>query len=181
MLRLMRKAVPVPINKQPSLPTSDKTAGLIQRNSWLYWYDPIDLISTILSATSLTEKMHFGMAHFVDEPTEYWHSRSWSTSCISTSGEYAYMAVHDRKFAANELDEQARKEFLTDHGMRLEPSPIIQLAPTLDLIHGRGFDAPHSEWRELGRVLQGLLFSSILTKAGCSAYPKAFQIFQFPP
>lgn len=62
MLRLMRKAVPVLISKQPSMPASDKKAGLIQRNSWLYWYDPIDLVSTILSATSLAEKMHFDMA-----------------------------------------------------------------------------------------------------------------------
>jgi len=45
-LRLLRKAVPVLIEKQPSLPGKEKTLQRIQRSSWLYWYDPIDLVKT---------------------------------------------------------------------------------------------------------------------------------------
>jgi hypothetical protein len=89
MLRLLRKAVPVLIEKQPSLPAKEKTLQRIQRSSWLYWYDPIDLVKTISSASALVERTHFGLAHLVDEPVEYWHSRAWASSCISSSGEHA--------------------------------------------------------------------------------------------
>ena len=64
--------------------------------------------------------------------------------------------------------------------MRLHPPPISQIAPALDLILSRAYDAPHSEWRGLGRILQRLLFSSIFTKGGRS-YLKAFQPFQYSP
>lgn len=57
MLRLLRKAVPVVIEKQPSLPSREKGKIQIQRQSWLYWYDPIELVKTILSAPGLTSKM----------------------------------------------------------------------------------------------------------------------------
>ncbi len=95
MLRLLRKAVPVLVEKQPSMPEQGKSDVQIKRKTWLYWYDPIELVRTILSATSLTEKMYFGLAHIVDEPTEYWHSRAWASSCLSTSGEYAYTRQGD--------------------------------------------------------------------------------------
>jgi hypothetical protein len=87
MLRLLRKAVKVTFKKQPSLPARQKQMH-IERMTWLYWYDPIDLVSNILSATMLTDKMYFGMAHIVDEPTEYYHARAWGASNIATSGEY---------------------------------------------------------------------------------------------
>jgi hypothetical protein len=58
MLRLLRKAVPVLIEKQPSLPAKEKTMQRIQRSSWLYWYDPIDLVKTILPSSALVERMH---------------------------------------------------------------------------------------------------------------------------
>ncbi|OXV07835.1 hypothetical protein Egran_04401 [Elaphomyces granulatus] len=34
--------------------------------------------------------MHFGFGHFVDNPTERWHSRAWLASARSTSGRYAH-------------------------------------------------------------------------------------------
>ena len=70
MLRLMRKAIPVQLEKQPSLAMRDKSIGYIVRNTWLYWYDPIDLVTNILSATFLREKMYFGMVQYQDQPTE---------------------------------------------------------------------------------------------------------------
>ena len=89
LLKLLRKALAVIVEKQPSLPQRQK--GLdrqrIERLSWQYWYDPIDLIRTILSATRLREKMFFGMAQYVDEPLELWHSRAWGSSVRTTSGE----------------------------------------------------------------------------------------------
>jgi hypothetical protein len=94
MLRLLRKAVPV-IVEQPSIPEQGKRHVSIKRKTWLYWYDPIELVRTILSATSLTEKMHFGLAHIVDKPTEYWHSEAWASSCLSTSGKYVHTSQGD--------------------------------------------------------------------------------------
>jgi hypothetical protein len=63
--------------------------------------------------------------------------------------------------------------------MRPEESPYVDLCPSLDLIRSRPLDAPHSEWRGLGRILQALLIQEILTKAGASAYLQAFQKFPF--
>ena len=65
------------IEKQPSL--TERRKGIrqrvrIERLSWQYWYDSVDLISMILSASQLRDKMFFGMAEYVDEPTELWHS-----------------------------------------------------------------------------------------------------------
>lgn len=39
------------------------------------------------SATCLRAKMYFGMAQYVDEPTELWQSDAWGSSIRSTSGE----------------------------------------------------------------------------------------------
>ena len=57
----MRKALAVTVEKQPSLPQREKCMERqrIERLAWMYWYDPIDLVRTILSATSLREKMFF--------------------------------------------------------------------------------------------------------------------------
>ena len=63
--------------------------------------------------------------------------------------------------------------------MRPEESPYVDLCPSLDLIRSRPLDAPHSEWRGLGRILQALLIQEVLTKAGASAYLQAFQKFPF--
>src|SRR6266516_6488970 len=94
LLRLLRKSVPVTVSKQPSLPMKQKrnmqAATIIHRASWLYWFDPIDLARSILSATKLFENAHFGMAEWVDEPVEFWHSRSWASSSIATPGQHVY-------------------------------------------------------------------------------------------
>ena len=63
MMRLLRKAIPVTFRKQATLPTREKQSWRIERMSWIYWYDPKDLIRVILSATKLTDHMHFGVAH----------------------------------------------------------------------------------------------------------------------
>ena len=53
------------------------------------WFNPISLFHSILSSNLATEKMHFGMAEYVDEPVELWHSRSWGSSVRTTSGDFA--------------------------------------------------------------------------------------------
>ena len=98
LLQLMRRAIKVTIEKLPSLAEKQKgrrQRERIERLAWQYWYEPLDLIQAILSATKLCEKMHFGMAQFVDEPTELWHSRSWGSSIKSTSGDVCYTSNHN--------------------------------------------------------------------------------------
>jgi hypothetical protein len=80
IMRLLWKAIPVTIQKQATLLTREKQSWCIERMSRIYWYDPKDLISTILSATNLTDRMHFGMALIADESTEYYHSQCWGSS-----------------------------------------------------------------------------------------------------
>ena len=63
--------------------------------------------------------------------------------------------------------------------MREAEPPIASLTPSLDLIQTRAYDAPHSEWRGLGRILQNLLFSAMLTKEGGLRYIKEFQTFVY--
>ncbi|KAL9041955.1 MAG: hypothetical protein Q9180_000933 [Flavoplaca navasiana] len=92
LLRLMRKAQAVVIEKMPS-PAERKKGHrkqMIERTSWQYWYNPMDLVRTILSATSLRKQMYFGMAQYADEGTELWHSKAWGSSIRTTSGDVCY-------------------------------------------------------------------------------------------
>ena len=99
---------------------------------------------------------------------------------IIHNGRYHYQILADREEAGN-LDGVTLQRFMRERGMRLNPSPIVELAPALDLVLSRPYDTPHSEWRGLGRLLQSLLFEAILTKNGGLAYLKAFQGYLFPP
>ncbi|KAL8798951.1 MAG: hypothetical protein Q9200_007661 [Gallowayella weberi] len=90
MLRMKRKAIPVTIEKQPSFAVRDKKMGVIHKMSWLYWFDPFDLVQTILNSTKIRTQMHVGLAEYRDEPTELWHSRAWGSSIRSVSGEVLY-------------------------------------------------------------------------------------------
>ncbi|KAF1816009.1 hypothetical protein P152DRAFT_388332 [Eremomyces bilateralis CBS 781.70] len=53
----------------------------------LFFFNPIYLFQAILSST-IRERMHIGMAHFVDEPAELWHSTAWASSIRYSSGEF---------------------------------------------------------------------------------------------
>ena len=98
LLRLLRKALPVVIEKQPSL--TERRKGIrqrvrIERLSWQYWYDSVDLISMILSASQLRDKMFIDMTEYVDESTELWHSSTWDSSIRATSGDVCYTRQED--------------------------------------------------------------------------------------
>ena len=78
MLRLIKKAIPVIIEKQLLLSSRNIRSSTIKLNksSWIYWYNPFDFIRIILLATKLRAKMYFDMAYLVIFPTEFWHSRA---------------------------------------------------------------------------------------------------------
>ena len=65
---LLKTIVPVKRAKQPlGLPNSSK--------SNMYFFNMRVLLATVLSTTK-GHVFHTGMAHIVDSPSEYWHSRS---------------------------------------------------------------------------------------------------------
>jgi hypothetical protein len=89
LLPQRRKQVYLKPEKLPTLQPSQKFGDVSAPTTWVYWFDPAALFTAILSTPAITEKLHFGMAEFVDEPYEFWHSMSWASSIRSTSGEYA--------------------------------------------------------------------------------------------
>lgn len=90
LLKIMKKQVYVKSNKLPTLPEQSKMTRHTGRLTYHYWYDPIDLFTHILSASELTSKMFFGMGQLTDNGTEFWHSRAWASSTMTTSGHFAY-------------------------------------------------------------------------------------------
>ncbi|OTA53841.1 hypothetical protein K449DRAFT_389592 [Hypoxylon sp. EC38] len=89
------------IAKLPTVTASNKgdereTQDAIQRtgpiSANLHYFDPVALFTGLLSS-DIVNSLHLGMAHFVDEPTELYHSHSWSGSVRTTSGQFAHFIV----------------------------------------------------------------------------------------
>lgn len=89
LLPLRQKTIPLKVEKLPSLRPSLKDSEFSPSET-LYFFDPVHLFSTFLSSPQIIAKMHVGFAEFVDSPTQLWHSRSWSSSIRSTSGQFAH-------------------------------------------------------------------------------------------
>ncbi|RDW84612.1 hypothetical protein BP6252_02202 [Coleophoma cylindrospora] len=92
MLRMLRRLINVVIEKQPTLPSGQKSEQRIRitRQTWHYWFDPSDLVTNILNAHVLVKAMYFGMARYVDYPEEFWESPAWGSSALTTSGQFAH-------------------------------------------------------------------------------------------
>lgn len=90
-----------------------------------------------------------------------------------------YDTIYSREYARG-LSNAGAKQYLQSQGLHATPSPIMRLAPALDLIMGLGVDSSRSEWRGLGTIIHTVLFCSILSKQGREAYNCAFQNFPFP-
>ena len=114
MLHLMRKSIPVLINKQSSLLAEDKikTIQSMKRISWQYWYDSFNLTERILSITKLCEKMYFGMTQYQNQPTELWHSWAWKAFICATSKEYAYTLDTKPLFSEDLVQFHRREEVI---------------------------------------------------------------------
>jgi len=80
LMPLRSQSVTLDLSKLPtgSSPTMD-----------FEFFDPEGLISTMLSSLEFRSKVHFGMAHFVEQQSELWHSVAWASSIRTTSGEFA--------------------------------------------------------------------------------------------
>lgn len=100
----MRKApIPLYVEKLPTEPAQSKGKGKQQprgRKEFdtitadLHFFDPTSVFVNMLSS-DIRKDMHLGPAHFVDEPTELFHSRSWSSSVRTSSGIYPHIPLRD--------------------------------------------------------------------------------------
>lgn len=92
--------VPLVVEK---LPTERATRKLEQQQAGdkatitaeLHAIDPTSLFTNFMSS-EFGQKMHSGLAHFVDEPEELYHSHCWSSSVRTTAGEYAHVMGLDQ-------------------------------------------------------------------------------------
>ncbi|RDW60356.1 uncharacterized protein DSM5745_10814 [Aspergillus mulundensis] len=85
---LRRVKVPVVSAKLQTLSAPDKRRAL-DASTWMYFIDPIPLISSLVKSPSFMQQIHQGMAEFVDVPTELWHGVAWGSSVRTTSGQFA--------------------------------------------------------------------------------------------
>lgn len=84
-LTLMTKRVPVNLVAQPAgKPTqADPDADL-------HYFDPIELVSTLLKDPVISGQMYFGLQQIVPNERELYHTRVWGESIVSSSGIYFY-------------------------------------------------------------------------------------------
>jgi hypothetical protein len=104
ILCLWRKPITVAYQKQATLPETDKGKPSKIKHvgkAWHYWYDIKEMITSILSATALKNKMYFGYAQYVDHPREFWHSRAWGSSALATSGQFVISEAGDTILPGN--------------------------------------------------------------------------------
>ncbi|OJD10183.1 hypothetical protein ACJ73_09906, partial [Blastomyces percursus] len=70
--------------------------------------------------------------------------------------------------------------FLSKWGMMSEPSPLLSIAPGLDVIQSFLADPYHSEYAGMSEIMHLLLLESILSPRGRDEYFHALQTFPFP-
>ena len=91
---------------------------------------------------------------------------------------YHFETIKQRQHV-NQLVEKDRKMFLRETDLRSKTSVIARLCSALNLIQTRTYDASHSEWRSLKRILHSFLITSMLSKKDNTQYLKIFQNFSY--
>ncbi|EHK15928.1 uncharacterized protein TRIVIDRAFT_65245 [Trichoderma virens Gv29-8] len=87
--------VSLKVDKMPTMAPSDKgNVALDVQTAKMHFFDPVDLFKKILES-QLPQQLHLDMAHFVDEPSEFYHSRAWASSIRTSSGHYAHFIAAD--------------------------------------------------------------------------------------
>jgi hypothetical protein len=92
LLTLRKKAIPlIPEQLSKDKTSNDQSSTSEGRKSeeTLFFFDPQHLFQTLMES-DVYNKMHHGIAHWVDDPHEIWHSHSWASSIRTTSGEFAH-------------------------------------------------------------------------------------------
>jgi len=96
LLPMREKKIPLIPEKLPSLKGSLKANPISgPPMETLYFFEPKSLFAAFLSCSDIMNKMHVGLGHFVDSPSQLWHSDSWLSSVHTTSGQYAHLPQTD--------------------------------------------------------------------------------------
>jgi hypothetical protein len=90
LLELRKTSLSLAPEQQPSSRGGQSTALVTQPKEDLTFFNPIELFRRILSS-NMFDKLHRGLAEFVDTPREMWQTDAWSTSIRTTCGEYAHI------------------------------------------------------------------------------------------
>ena len=98
LLPVQRRKVNIDPASQPTRPNVSPEQPF---ESWQYWYTPAMLFQDILSSQLASTKMHFGMAEYVDSPTEVWHCRAWGSSIRTVSGQFVSTSAGDFLFPSD--------------------------------------------------------------------------------
>ena len=81
LFKIYRKALSMIIHKQSFIVAKLKKnhqRQRIERMTWQYWFDSMNLITSILFFTKLHVKMHFEMTHLINKLIKLWHSNAWN-------------------------------------------------------------------------------------------------------
>lgn len=93
LLDMRTKEIPLVQEKLPTETATRRAQGATGvPHETLHFFDPQSLFKAFMSS-DIVKDMHIGMAHWVDEPTELWHARCWSSSIRTTSGQYAHFKI----------------------------------------------------------------------------------------
>ena len=55
----------------------------------MVFFDMRHVFKCVLQSKAMVGKIHMGMSHLVDQPTEFYHSASWASSIRTVGGEFA--------------------------------------------------------------------------------------------
>ncbi|PYH93074.1 hypothetical protein BO71DRAFT_286188, partial [Aspergillus ellipticus CBS 707.79] len=93
---------------------------------------------------------------------------------IHKHGRYYFEIESLQKQAKSFQNRNKQLEFYKANRMQPDQSSLEQVTPTLDLVLGRPYDLPHSDWQGIGARLQKAILR-ILTPNGRIKYIKAIQ------
>ena len=93
---------------------------------------------------------------------------------------YHYRVLYERQHAQT-LSPAKQPIYLKALGMAAEQTPLLRIAPSLDIVRSRPTDAAHSEFAGIAKQAQYCLIDAILTADGRSAYSNELRYFPFPP
>jgi hypothetical protein len=108
----------------------------------LHIIDPTSIFTAFMSS-DVGQKMHSGLAHFVDEPEELYHSHSWASSVRSTSGEFAHIIGWEETEEGSMIDSMMDVVF---------PSDIVLYCCTITDCPCQAANAEQPHLSHIGRV-----------------------------
>ncbi|PWY81995.1 hypothetical protein BO70DRAFT_44128 [Aspergillus heteromorphus CBS 117.55] len=97
----------------------------------------------------------------------------WSYDTVS-HGRYHFQHQYYRTEGDHKATVPEQQRYFNAVGIQSVPSPIERIMPTLDIVLGRPYDVPHSDWKGIGyRLLEYI--QKILVPSGVSNFATALQ------